>query len=127
MYTGAGPGRSSRAIVPKHSRRIEGFDEAVVSLYAKGLTTGEIRSHLEEIYDVHVSRELISKVTDRVVGELAEWQNRPLDRTYAVVMIDAIHVKRSGTARCRTGPCMWPSGSTWPVNATCWVCGRRWR
>jgi len=80
-------------IVPKHARRVEGFDAAIVSLYAKGLTTGEIRSHLEEIYDVSVLRELISKVTDRVVGELAEWQNRPLDKTYAVVMIDAIHVK----------------------------------
>ena len=68
-------------IVPKHARRVEGFDEAIVSLYAKGLTTGEIRSHLEEIYDVSVSRELISKVTDRVVGELAEWQNQLLDKT----------------------------------------------
>lgn len=80
-------------IVSKHARRVEGFDEAIVSLYAKGLTTGEIRAHLEEIYGVEVSRELISKVTDRVAGELAEWQNRPLDRVYAVVLIDCIHVK----------------------------------
>ncbi|MEV0409200.1 IS256 family transposase [Actinoallomurus sp. NPDC050550] len=80
-------------IVPKHARRIEGFDEAIVSLYAKGLTTGEIRAHLAEIYDVEVSRDLISRVTDRVAEELATWQSRPLDAVYPVVLIDAIHVK----------------------------------
>jgi transposase-like protein len=80
-------------IVPKHARRIEGFDEAIVSLYAKGLTTGEIRAHLAEIYDVEVSRDLISRVTDRVAEELAAWQSRPLDSVYPVVLIDAIHVK----------------------------------
>jgi putative transposase len=80
-------------IVPKHARRIAGFDEAIVSLYAKGLTTGEIRAHLAEIYDVEVSRDLISRVTDRVAEELAEWQSRPLEAVYPVVLIDAIHVK----------------------------------
>ncbi len=54
-------------MVPKHSRRVEGFDESIISLYAKGLTTGEIQKHLAEIYDVEVSRELISKITDKVV------------------------------------------------------------
>lgn len=68
------------AIVPKHARRLEGFDEAVVSLYAKGLTTGEIQAHLAEIYGVEVSRDLVSRVTDKVVEELATWQSRPLDR-----------------------------------------------
>ncbi|WP_457029704.1 IS256 family transposase [Kitasatospora sp. P5_F3] len=85
-------------IVPKYSRRVEGFDEAVVSLYAKGLTTGEIQAHLAEIYDVEVSRDLISRVTDKVAGELAAWQTRPLDRVYAVVLIDAIVVKIRDTA-----------------------------
>jgi putative transposase len=80
-------------IVPKHARRVEGFNEAIVSLYAKGLTTGEIRSHLGEIYGVEVSRDLVSRVTDRVAGELAEWQCRPLDRVYPVMLIDAIFVK----------------------------------
>ena len=80
-------------IVPKHARRIEGFDESVISLYAKGLTTGEIQKHLSEIYDVDVSRELISKITDKVVAEMNEWQVRPLDRVYPVVLIDAIFVK----------------------------------
>ncbi|WP_145737879.1 IS256 family transposase [Saccharopolyspora dendranthemae] len=80
-------------IVPKHARRIQGFDEAIISLYAKGLTTGEIQAHLAEIYQTEVSRDLISRVTDQVVDELKVWQNRPLDRVYPVVLIDAIHVK----------------------------------
>lgn len=80
-------------IVPKHARRVEGFDEAVISLYAKGLTTGEIAAHLAEVYGTTVSRELISKITDKVVDELTTWQNRPLDRVYPVVFVDAIHVK----------------------------------
>lgn len=80
-------------IVPKHARRVHGFDEAIISLYAKGLTTGEIAAHLAEIYGTQVSRDLISKVTDKVVDELAAWQNRPLDRVYPVIFVDAIHVK----------------------------------
>lgn len=80
-------------IVPKHARRIEGFDESIISLYAKGLTTGEIQKHLSEIYGVDVSRELISKITDKVVEEMNEWQSRPLERIYPIILIDAIHVK----------------------------------
>ncbi|MBA0126734.1 IS256 family transposase [Haloechinothrix sp. YIM 98757] len=80
-------------IVPKHSRRVEGFDDAIISLYAKGLTTGEIQAHLAEIYSTEVSKDLISRVTDQVVDELNTWQHRPLDRVYPVVLIDAIHVK----------------------------------
>jgi putative transposase len=80
-------------IVPKYARRVEGFDDAVISLYAKGLTTGEIQAHLADIYGAQVSRELISKITDKVVEELNSWQARPLDRVYPVVLIDAIQVK----------------------------------
>jgi putative transposase len=80
-------------VVPKHSRRIGGFDEAILSLYAKGLTTGEIQAHLAEVYEADVSRELISKVTDAVVDELNAWRNRPLDRVYPVVFVDALVVK----------------------------------
>lgn len=60
--------------IPPH-RRIAGFDEAIVSLYAKGLTTGEIRAHLAEIYQVEVSRDLISRVTDKVVAEMEAWRH----------------------------------------------------
>jgi putative transposase len=80
-------------IVPKHARRVGGFDEAIISLYAKGLTTGEIQAHLAEIYGTDVSRDLISRVTDAVVDELAAWQSRPLDPIYPVLLIDALHVK----------------------------------
>ena len=87
-------GKFDPQIVPKHARRVAGFNEAIVSLYAKGLTTGDIRAHLGEIYGVEVSRDLISRVTDAVADELAAWQSRPLDRgVYPVLLIDAIFVK----------------------------------
>jgi len=80
-------------VIPKHVRRVGGFNEMILSLYAKGLTTGEIQAHLSDVYSADVSRDLISKVTDAVNEELAAWRNRPLDRIYAVVFIDAIVVK----------------------------------
>jgi len=80
-------------IIPKHVRRVGGFNEMILSLYAKGLTTGEIQAHLSEVYSAEVSRELISRVTDAVNDELVAWRSRPLDRVYAVVFIDAIYVK----------------------------------
>jgi putative transposase len=86
-------GKFEPQIVPRHARRVAGFNEAIVSLYAKGLTTGQIRAHLSEIYGVEVSRDLVSRVTDSVAEELASWQSRPLDRVYPVLLIDAIFVK----------------------------------
>jgi putative transposase len=80
-------------IVPKRQRRLGGIDDIVVSLVAKGLTTGEVQAHLAEIYGAEVSRETISTITDRVLDGLAEWQGRPLDAVYAVLFLDAIHVK----------------------------------
>jgi len=79
--------------VPKHVRRLEGLGANVISLYAKGLTTGEIQSHLAEIYGTEVSRETISKITDQVLPDMAAWQSRPLDRVYRVLLIDAILIK----------------------------------
>lgn len=86
-------GEFTPQIVPKHARRVAGFDEAIVSLYGKGLTTGEIRAHLAEIYQIEVSRDLISRVTDKVVEEMEAWRARPLDSVYPVVLIDALYVK----------------------------------
>lgn len=71
-------------IVLKHVRRLDGFNEAVLSLYAKGLTTGENSAHLADVYDADVSRELISRVTDSVLEEMEAWRQRPLDRIYPV-------------------------------------------
>jgi putative transposase len=80
-------------IVPKGERRIEGFDERIVSLYARGMTVREIQGHLQELYGVEVSPDLISRVTDAVLDEVREWQNRPLDPIYPVVFFDALRVK----------------------------------
>ena len=83
--------------VPKHVRRLDGLSGNVISLYAKGMTTGDIQSHLFEIYGTDISRETISKITDAVVEEMTAWQNRPLDPVYAVVLIDAIVIKIRGS------------------------------
>jgi putative transposase len=80
-------------IVKKRQRRLTGVDEIVLSLYAKGLTTGEISAHFEQIYGASVSRETISRITDKAVEEMQSWQARPLDAVYAAVFIDAIVVK----------------------------------
>lgn len=80
-------------IVAKRQRRLGGVDEMVISLAAKGLTTGEISAHLAEVYGAEVSRQTISTITDKVIEGMIEWQNRPLDAVYPVIFIDAIHVK----------------------------------
>jgi transposase-like protein len=77
-------------IVAKRQRRLSGVDELVISLSAKGLTTGEVQAHLAEVYGAQVSRQTISTITDKVVEGMAEWQNRPLDPVYPVIFIDAI-------------------------------------
>src|ERR1700729_2245450 len=86
-------GTFAPATVPKHVRRLEGLGANVLSLYAKGLTTGEIQAHLHEIYGTEVSRETISKITDAVLPDMLAWQSRPLDRVYPVLLIDAIVIK----------------------------------
>jgi putative transposase len=80
-------------LVKKRQRRLSGVDGMVISLSAKGLTHGEIAAHLAEVYGADVSKQAISTITDRVLEGMAEWQNRPLDRVYPVIFIDAIHVK----------------------------------
>jgi len=80
-------------IVRKGQTRLEGFNERIIALYARGMTTRDIRAHLREMYDVDVSADLISRVTDGVLEELAEWQSRPLDAVYPVIFIDALMIK----------------------------------
>ena len=79
--------------VPKHQRRLDGLTGNVISLYAKGMTTGDIQAHLLEIYGTEISRETISKITDTIVEDMLAWQHRPLDRLYPVLLIDAIVIK----------------------------------
>jgi putative transposase len=80
-------------IVAKRQRRFAGVDNLVISLTAKGLTSGEVCAHLAEVYGTTVSKETISTITDRVLDTFAEWQSRPLDTVYPVIFIDCIHVK----------------------------------
>ena len=86
-------GRFEPRLVEKYCRRLPGFDDKVLSMYARGMTTREIRGHVEELYAVSVSAELISKVTDAVLEEVGEWQSRPLEEVYAIVYFDAVRVK----------------------------------
>src|SRR5204863_7859185 len=80
-------------IVAKGQTRFTGFDDKILSMYARGMSTREIQGHLEEIYGVEVSPTLISNVTDAVVEEVQAWQSRPLDAVYPIVYLDALFVK----------------------------------
>ncbi len=89
-------------IIPKHQTRWAGFDDKIISLYARGMTVREIQSHLEEMYGTEVSPSLISSVTDAVSDEVKAWQARPLDAIYPIVYLDCIHVKvREGAVRVK--------------------------
>jgi len=80
-------------IVPKRRRRLNGVDALVCSLSARGMTHGEISAHLAEIYGAQVSKETVTRITDRILESMTDWQNRPLDPVYPVIFIDAIVVK----------------------------------
>jgi putative transposase len=86
-------GEFEPALISKGVCKFEGFDDKVISLYARGMTTREIQGHLEEIYSTKVSAELISKVTDGVLEDIVAWQNRPLDSVYPIMYLDCIYVK----------------------------------
>ena len=79
--------------MPKGLRRFEGFDDQVISLYARGMTMAEIQGHIKDLYKTEVSKELISTITDEVIDEVNKWQNRCLDRVYPILYLDCIHVK----------------------------------
>ncbi len=89
-------------LIPKHQTRWTGFDDKVISLYARGMTVREIQGHLEEMYGAEVSPSLISSITDAVADEVKAWQARPLDPVYPIVYLDCIHVKvREGAVRVK--------------------------
>lgn len=79
-------------IIGKHQRRFNGFDENIISLYSRGLSTRDIQAHLEEIYGVEVSPQLISTVTEEIKTEVVQWQNRPLTKIYPLVFLDALRI-----------------------------------
>jgi len=86
-------GRFEPALIAKYQRRFPGFDEKIVALYARGMSTRDIQAHLRELYGVEISPELVSAVTDAVLEEVAAWQNRPLEPVYAIVFFDCLRVK----------------------------------
>ncbi|VAX08504.1 Mobile element protein [hydrothermal vent metagenome] len=88
-------------IIKKGQRRFDGFDDKIISMYARGMSVREIRGHLEELYGVEVSPDLISRVTDEVMDEVRDWQTRPLDEVYPIIIFDALRVKirDEGTVR----------------------------
>lgn len=86
-------------LVKKHQRRLPGFDDKVIALYAHGMTTRMIAGHLKELYGVDVSASLISAVTDTVIEDVKAWQSRPLDAVYPIVYLDAIHLKMRAEGR----------------------------
>ena len=90
-------------IVRKRQRRFEGFDEKILALYARGMSTRDISAHLQEIYGVEVGRDLISRVTDAVLDDARAWQTRPLEDVYPVVFLDALvlKIRDSGTVQRR--------------------------
>jgi transposase-like protein len=80
-------------IIPKHEKRVPLFNEQIISMYARGMSGREIQGHLEEIYNIEVSHDLISRVTHAVLEEVREWQDRPLDKTYPILYLDALRVR----------------------------------
>lgn len=85
--------RFSPQLLPEHQRRVPGFDERILSLYARGMSTREIAAHLQEMLGVKVSPTLISTITDTVADKVRAWQSRPLDRLYPILYLDCLMVK----------------------------------
>ena len=96
-------GEYTPIIVPKGKTRLAGMDDKILSMYALGMSTGDIRHHLKTLYEVEVSRSLISTITDRVIEDIQAWQTRPLERVYPIVFLDAtfIKIREDGTVKNR--------------------------
>jgi len=86
-------GRFDPALIGKYQRRFPGFDDKIIALYARGMSTRDIRAHVGELYAVEISPERVSAVTDAVIEQVHAWQNRPLESPYAIVYFDALRVK----------------------------------
>ena len=114
-------------LIPKHERRFTGFDDKIIGLYARGLTVREIQAFLLEAYGTEVSPDFISTVTDAVMSEVLEWQNRPLEPMYPAVFFDALRVKirEDAVVRNKAVYLHWVFRRT--VRAIFLVCGSRTR
>lgn len=112
-------------LVGKHQTRWTGFDDKILSLYARGMTVREIQVHLTEMYGTEVSPTLISSVTDAVMDEVKTWQARPFDALYPIVYLDCIHVKARDSGALRSRPSTWRSVSISKVRRSCLASGSR--
>jgi len=112
-------------IVRKRQRRFVGFDDKILALYSRGLSVRDIRAHLQEIYGVEVSLDLISRVTDAVMDDVREWAKRPLEDVYPIVFLDCmvLKIREGGTVQRRA--LYLALGSRWRATATCSGCGSR--
>jgi putative transposase len=114
-------GRFEPALIAKYQRRFPGFDQKIIALYARGMTTRDIQAHLRELYGIEISPELVSAVTDAVLDEVSAWQARPLEPVYAIVFFDCLRIKIRG--RSRTRRCTWPSACAARGTRKCWASG----
>jgi transposase-like protein len=112
-------------LIAKGQTRIDGLDEKIIAMYARGMSVRDIRSHLEELYGIAVSPDLISRVTDAVLDEVKEWRSRALDAVYPVVIFDALRVrvrdKAAGSSKTRRS--IWRSASPAKAPARFWGSG----
>ena len=128
-------------LITKGQTRIDGMDDKIIGLYAAGLSTRDIRPHLEDVYGLKVSADLVSRVTDAVKEEVSDWQNRALEPMYPIVFLDALRVKirdapsrdiaaqypagQWKAVRSKTRLFMWPSASHRKESVRFWACGSR--
>jgi hypothetical protein len=111
-------------LIGKHQRRLDGFNDMVIGLVARGMSTRDVASHLAEVYGKDVSAEQISKITDAVLPELRAWQSRPLDAVYPIVYLDAIRKSKCAPSTWSpTGPSTWRWASMSRAASTFWACG----
>ena len=116
-------GRFDPALIGKYRRRFPGFDDKIIALYARGMSTRDIQAHVRELYGIEVSPDLVSAVTDSVIDEVAAWQARPLEATYAIVFFDALRVKIRDEGLVRNKAVYLAIACGRPANARCWACG----
>ncbi|MFT4782790.1 MAG: putative transposase [Paracoccaceae bacterium] len=129
-------------LIQKGQTRIDGIDDRIIGLYAAGLSTRDICAHLEEVYGLQVSTDLVSRVTDAVLAEVSDWQNRALEPVYPIVLLDGLRVKirDSESRQVKSEPCgrhcHWfetrgerrirgLGGASRTANARFWACGLR--
>lgn len=106
-------------LIAKYQRCLPGFDDKTIALYAWGVNARDIQAHVEEIYGIGISPELVSAITDRVIEYVTVWQSRPLEATYAVVYIEVLRVKIRGEGLVRNKGGIWPLASMVPAKRMC--------